>query len=435
MWTPKRSSRKIRVRDLAPRFKGLLRSFAKDQSGVIAIIFCLCSTMLIMCAGLTIDIGNAYRMQSVLQNLADAAILAEIAESSQTFATAAAMTSDGPVSGGNTAATEFFDTQATQHTGAVISQVTAQILKSKRTITGTLHFVATVPTYFLAISGITSITVTGTGAGTNVLPTYIDFYLALDNSPSMGVAATPTNVATMVANTPDQCAFACHDLSTSNNYYNLAKKLGVTTRIDVLRTATQQLMTTAQQAETVSDQFRMAVYTFNTSIQSIAGLTSNLSSASSLSANIDLMAVPYQNWNNDQDTNYDAVLPALNNVLPNEGTGASPSDTQKVLFFVSDGVSDESKSGSRVIAPINTALCNTIKSRGIQIAVLYTTYLPLPTNAFYNQNVAPWIREVNPAMSACATPGLFFEVSPTQGIADAMNALFLKIVGQAHLTN
>ena len=68
------------------------------------------------------------------------------------------------------------------------------------------------------------------------MPQYIDFYLLLDNSPSMGVGATPTDVSKMVNNTSDKCAFACHDLNDNNNYYKLAKTLGVTTRIDVLRT-------------------------------------------------------------------------------------------------------------------------------------------------------------------------------------------------------
>ena len=67
----------------------------------------------------------------------------------------------------------------------------------------------------------------------------------------------------MVANTPDQCAFACHDLSASpNDYYGLAKKLGVQMRIDVMRQATQKLMDTATTEATVSSQFRMAIYTF-----------------------------------------------------------------------------------------------------------------------------------------------------------------------------
>jgi hypothetical protein len=37
-------------------------------------------------------------------------------------------------------------------------------------------------------------------------------------------------------------------------------------------------------------------------------------------------------------------------------------------------------------------------------------------------------------MKACASEGLYFEVSPTQGIADAMTALFQKVVQQARLT-
>ena len=70
----------------------------------------------------------------------------------------------------------------------------------------------------------------------------------------------------MVANTSDKCAFACHDLNNSNNYYyKLAKTLGVTTRIDVLRTATQQLMDTAAATQTYTSQFRMAIYDFGAS--------------------------------------------------------------------------------------------------------------------------------------------------------------------------
>jgi hypothetical protein len=37
-------------------------------------------------------------------------------------------------------------------------------------------------------------------------------------------------------------------------------------------------------------------------------------------------------------------------------------------------------------------------------------------------------------MQSCASPGLYFEVSPTQGISDAMNALFQKAIAEAHLT-
>ncbi len=43
--------------------------------------------------------------------------------------------------------------------------------------------------------------------------------------------------------------------------------------------------------------------------------------------------------------------------------------------------------------------------------------------------------EIAQNMQSCASPGLYFEVSPTQGIADAMNALFQKAIGMAHISS
>ena len=100
----------------------------------------------------------------------------------------------------------------------------------------------------------------------------------------------------MVNNTSDQCAFACHDLNDNNNYYNLAKTLGVTTRIDVLRTATQCLMDTATATQTYSNQFRMAIYDFGASSKTVGfralfSLSCSLTSAKTAAGNIDLMTV------------------------------------------------------------------------------------------------------------------------------------------------
>jgi hypothetical protein len=37
-------------------------------------------------------------------------------------------------------------------------------------------------------------------------------------------------------------------------------------------------------------------------------------------------------------------------------------------------------------------------------------------------------------MQNCASPGYYFEVTPTQGISDAMNALFQKAIAEARIT-
>ena len=88
-------------------------------------------------------------------------------------------------------------------------------------------------------------------------------------------------------------------------------------------------------------------------------------------------------------------------------------------------------------------MCTSLKTRGIKIAVLYTTYLNLPTNPWYMTwidpfNTGPWgpspKSEIAQNMKNCASPGYYFEVSPTQGISEAMNALFQKAVADARIS-
>ena len=417
----------------------MFAALCRDNSGTLATTFGIALIPLVGVIGAAVDYSNANRIRTMLLAAADAASVGSVATSASGYNSGANMASDGAIAAGSKDAVKIFKAEIAGKTGFVLSSVKADVEKSKGNVTSTVNFTAQVPMNFMKVFGISSMTVTGTSAAAHDLPVFVDFYLLLDNTPSMGVAATTADIATMVNNTPDQCAFACHDLSTTNNYYALAKKLGVTTRIDVLRTATQQLMDTATSASVYPGQYRMAIYTFGTSATSlglttITSLTSSLSSAKTAAGNIDLMTVPNQNYNSDQDTDYSSVMPAANNVIPTPGDGLSSVTPQKVLFFVSDGVADASVGGVRTIAPINPALCSAIKNRGIRIAVLYTTYLPLPTNAFYNTYVAPFSSTIGPTMQSCASPGLYFEVSPTQGIPEAMSALFQKVLLQARLT-
>lgn len=421
---------------------GSLGQFRRDRRGAIAIQFALLAVPLVLFAGLAIDYAQLVRVRTVLNGAADFAVLATVATQSQAYAIATGMSSNGAISQGTTEAVGLFNAETVSRVGFAVGSVDATVNKLNGTITANLQYTAQVPTSFMRVVGITTMTTSGSSAASNGLVTYMNFYLLLDNSPSMSVAATTSDIATMVANTPDQCAFACHDLSLSpNDYYGLAEQLGVTTRIAVLRSATQQLMTTATTSELVANEFGMAIYTTNASSTTapgspvtISSLKTNLAQSASDAAAIDVEAVPYQNYLSDQYTNLDAAISGMNSIIPNPGSGYSSATPQEVLFFVSDGVNDYAGPSGRTIAPINVANCTAIKSRGIQIAVLYTTYLPLPTNAFYNSYVAPFDSNIGPTMQSCASPGLYFEVSPSQGISQAMQALFLQVVQQAHLT-
>ena len=431
--------------------------FRSDRSGNIAVVFALALLPVLSALGCAIDYSRATKVKSKLQSAVDAASVGSVARKSPGFLAAGSMTADGPIEAGVTDAKAIFDGNMSGVTGYTLNSVTPTVSKTGMVITSNVTFSAEVPTMFLGVMNKSKMTVTGSSTSVSKMPQYIDFYLLMDNSPSMGVGATPADVAKMVANTSDKCAFACHDLSDNNNYYKKAKTLGVTTRIDVLRTATQQLMDTAAATQTYTSQFRMAIYDFGASAQAanlraLFALNSSLSSAKTAAGNIDLMTVNGQNDNNDQDTQYTKLFPAMNAVITAPGTGVSGSPL-KYLFFVSDGVADEQNSsclkpksgGSRCMSPINPALCKTLKDREIKIAVLYTTYLALPTNDWYNQWIKPFNTgpydpasvnsEIAKKMEECASPGLYFEVTPTQGISEAMTALFQRAVSDARISN
>ena len=214
----------------------LLNRFRRDRSGNIAVLFAIASLPIMSAVGCAVDYSRATQLRSKLQSAIDAASVGSVSRSSPGFIAAGSMTSDGPIPAGVTDVTNIFNANMNGLTGFTLNSMTPAMTKAGSVITTVVQFSAPVPMMFLGVMGKTRVTVTGSSTATTNMPLYIDFYLLLDNSPSMGVGATPADVSKMVANTADKCAFACHDLNDNNNYYKLAKTLGVTTRIDVLRT-------------------------------------------------------------------------------------------------------------------------------------------------------------------------------------------------------
>jgi Flp pilus assembly protein TadG len=407
---------------------GLLHRFLHDSEGNLSVMMTLSLIPVVGLMGIMVDYTQAARRKAMLDSFSDAASLAAVTP---------AMLAQSDQTSINTA-TAVFNGQASTvlGIGGITLSVTAQDSGLSRTVT--VDYQSTSQALFGNLTGQSSLPITGFSQSTASVPPNIDFYLLLDNSPSMAIAATTSGINTMVANTPDQCAFGCHESDTSpNDYYGLARSLGVTLRMDLLTQATQNLMSTAQTTESGNTaSYRAAIYTFNIGFNTVTSLTSNLNTAKTQAANIQLYEVPYQNWNNDTITNYTNAMSEINSIMPNPGSGTNQAGDkpQEVLFFVTDGVEDETVSGSRVQSLMNPSYCTTIKNRGIRIAVLYTTYLPLPTNAWYNSYIAPFQPNIGPNLESCASPGLYFQVSTDQDISSALISLFNTAVATAHLT-
>ncbi|KJS15968.1 MAG: membrane protein [Hoeflea sp. BRH_c9] len=427
----------------------MLSRLLKNRSGNFGILAALLIVPVFGAAGLALDYSNAIAVKAQIQGAADAAALAAVSEKSIGVQTALEMSGDGEISLAKADAISFFKAQLENDTGFTVDEIDAKVVKKDGLLYSVVNYKVTVPTTLSRVLGKELIQVAGQSTVEYQIELYRDFYLLLDNTPSMGVAATPADVTKMVAETG--CAFACHIVNNGvedkNSFYNIAKNIGVTTRINVVAQAAAALMDTAKDSRKSSNQYRMAVYTFgekaeDTKLLEVVKATTNLNKAKQAAAEVDLMSIPYQNYDNDQQTDFDRALTQIGDKMGTPGSGLTASSPEKILFFVSDGVGDSYKpadctkktTGGRCQEPIDVKHCQALKDDGFRIAVLYTTYLPLPDNDWYNDWIAPFQNQIPVKMKSCASPGLFFEVSPTEGISEAMTTLFKKIINTPRLT-
>jgi Flp pilus assembly protein TadG len=441
--------------------------FATERKANVAVIFALAMVPTIYLAGMALDYTQALHRQTQLDAAADAAAIAAVTPSmmAQSAATAQA-----------TAQNTFNATASSLPGLSGTPEVTVNVSNAGLVRTATVNYTAFSANNFPALLRSPAWQIQGMAAASASGAPNINFYLLLDDSPSMAIAANPTDIATLMAATPGQepdgsgCGFACHESDKTNDNYALARKLGLTLRIDLVSQATASLMQTAQtMAQQNNNTYKAAIYTFDYQINTIyapSGLpTANLSTAASQAAqSIQILEVYAQNQltssitNYDADTNAEGALATINSLMPLPGGGTNqPGDTpQEVVFLVTDGVDDmfvsnassclgniwtAPDSRSRCHQPINTATCAAIQNRGIRIAVLYTEYLQLPADGWYNTYVSsfdqpsPSSSQIAQNLQACASPGLFYDVQSGGDVTAALNALFQKVVQtSAHLT-
>jgi Flp pilus assembly protein TadG len=210
------------------RARALIANFQADTRANVAIMTAISALPIFAAIGCAVDYSMASMVKTRLQAAADATSLAVISFNSSVIATAKNMTGDGEVSGDSTFINNFFSNDlANLSNYPTLSLTTASVMKSKQVITATVAFSAQVPTYFMGILGYKHIAVSGTSKSTYTLPTFIDFYLMLDVSGSMGFPSTSgftgSEQARLQAINPDMlgryaagCAFACHFTGTGS---------------------------------------------------------------------------------------------------------------------------------------------------------------------------------------------------------------------------
>lgn len=202
---------------------GLFARLKADRKGGVMMITGFAIIPVTFALGFGLDYSRAMSLQTHLNAAADAAALAAVGP---------AMILQ-PNSTSTDAARHMFDAQAGLLTGYENLVVTPVVVDGTSGSSGALGYLrkATVSytaesiNVFGGILGAHTLTIRGTSTASAAQPPNVDFYLAMDNSPSMLLPATSDGISKIIAATkisqkPDGCAFACHaQMPKSDNIY------------------------------------------------------------------------------------------------------------------------------------------------------------------------------------------------------------------------
>ncbi|MGN6689667.1 MAG: pilus assembly protein TadG-related protein [Sphingopyxis sp.] len=192
----------------------LIARLKADQGGNIFMILGFAIIPLTFMVGFGVDYARAMALQTQLNAAADSAALAAVAPGMILQSSTEA----------ESAARKMFNSQTARLSGFQNLNLTVTISAStsggssgalgylrKATVTYTVESV----NQFSKVLGAQVLTIGGTASASAQQPPNVDFYLAMDNSPSMLLPATSDGVSKIIAATkssskPDGCAFACH---------------------------------------------------------------------------------------------------------------------------------------------------------------------------------------------------------------------------------
>jgi hypothetical protein len=199
--------------------------------------------------GVGVDFARGLNFKSALQGAVDAAA----------------------ISGASVYLNAGYSTQATNAATHYMTNAIAN-LPTNNGVTSNVVLSQSAP-WTVTITARTSINSTFNGFFENTIPVAvtatangpsnpnINFYMLLDDSPSMAIAATQAGINSMVSLTASypssykSFGFGCHETHPTTgvyqngqqiDLYKLARNNNITLRIDNLQTATSNLMTTAQ---------------------------------------------------------------------------------------------------------------------------------------------------------------------------------------------
>jgi Flp pilus assembly protein TadG len=428
----------------------------RDDSGNVAIVTALLMPIIVGTCGFAMDYAWAAYAKQKLDKAAEGAVIAAVSQSAAT-------------AGGGYSDTSWLKSYGLDMFSGNISQLSIGTVTPTMTVTpsgtngvvATINYSANVPTFFSGIVGINFFPVSGTATAKASGITYINYYILVDISQSMGIGSTATDMSNLYnrvaaynngSEGESGCVFGCHVKQPGQTYTNeyLAHNVSpaINLRIDAAVSAVQNIIAAAKTTAGANNNIKIGLYTIQddpttgTELRTVASPSYNYTSLTTAAASIDL-------GNNISagigDSDFSGELSQFYSILPANGNGASAVSPLNYVFLITDGLVDTYGSGctfAHCTGAFDPSQCTYLKYKAT-VGVVYTTYLPI-----YNQNnsangyesnystlALPYVSQLQPNLSSCATSSkFFFEATDGPSITTGMQALFGQSQQSAILT-
>ena len=442
----------------------VLGAITHDRRGNFTILFALTAPLLVAIVGMGVDYYVALSDKSRLDTAADAAALEAVNTAKAYYAANSAAQSGATLESNTIAAgiargTKAFDANvgSVVLAGSVVPQIT--MTYASLTFTANVNWTAQVTSHFGPLVGISDINISGAAAATTGLPKYLDFYVVVDTSGSMGIPTSAADQQLLIETNPDNpieaaagyqggCQFACH--FTGYQGFTYTQTNNIPLKLNSVGASLQALLTTATSSEVIANQFRVGIYPFIVDPIVAASLSSDFTTANTVAGNLAnyLDQGTTNGGMGSGGTHFENLWSGLQSSLQTPGTGLSSSSTLPFIILITDGVDNGqtytngswSAGVSEPQVPSPT-FCNDAKAAGYTVAVLLIPYDPIvdPDPSFSNDedgvvNSLIANNEISPAMQSCASTGYFFSAATSTTINEAMGTIFYQAVQSARLT-
>jgi Flp pilus assembly protein TadG len=441
----------------------ILRRFADDRSATAVVLLAFSAIPIIGVIGLGTDYYAVQGSKTRLDAAADAAAIAAITTAQNYISANAATQSDPTLTNNASAAGQaqarrvFFANAGVTSVRTNVQLTTPAVQRAGQSLTMAVSYTATNPTNFGRLFGVPTFTFSGKAGSSLTMGTYLDFYLMLDMSGSMGLPTSTAGQQQLMNVNPDDrdtypggCQFACH--FNGSQGYATARKYNITLRVDSVGRAVQNLIQTANQTKTLSNQYRLGIYPFIVNVMQAAALSSNFTSATGVAQQLgDVymdsgLAIGTSRPMGSGGTHFENVFPGIYNYMQPFGTGNNATTPKPFIFIVTDGADNNQTfdgsnwTGSQPQRPTNFGYCQYAQSLGVTVSILYIPYQPiLAPNPNFAGNEDGKVNAVVPSIPAdlqsCASPGFFFTANSDADINNAMQAMFAQALRAARITN